>query len=830
MTNLASLRTLYICYFGLREPLVQTQVLPYLRQLALAGIKVNLLTFEPQLQDKWSRDELADQRTQLVKDGITWFSLPYHKSPSLPATVYDILNGARFARRLMRKAGLDIIHARSHVSAAMGALATRGTQVRLLFDIRGFLPEEYTDSGVWPSGGYLYRLTKAAESRLLAAADGFVVLTEKARQILFPFNRQARARPVEVIPCCVDLNLFRGPNALLRAEMRHNLGVADRRVVVYVGSLEGWYLTDEMADLLAVMHQQDPQVFSLILTQSPSTMITSRLQKRGIGEKDYKICKVSPAEVPGYLNAADVAVSFIKPCFSKLSSSPTKMAEYLAAGLPVICNAGIGDLDELIESDRVGVLLRDFNQESYLRALAELKELEREVTLPTRCRRSAIARFDLVGIGGARYRRLYERILAALRTLYICYFGIRQPLVQTQVLPYLRQLSNAGIEVNLLTFEPNLSEEWDTSQLKAQQAQLANEGIRWFYLPYHKSPSLPATLFDIFAGARLVVKLVRQHNINVLHARAHVPMAMALMARHFARVKLIFDIRGLMAEEYADAGIWKEQSLPFRLVKRLERAGIRRADQIVVLTERLREWIIANKLKASEQINVIPCCVDFDRFAGIRHSQSRTDRFEVVYAGSLLGLYLVEEMGRFFKAVKAERPDAFLRILSVSPPGPGIDALKRAGLRDDDFEIISVPPDEVPKYLSGARLGVSFRKSSFAQIAASPTKVPEYLAVGIPSVCNSGIGDMDDLLERERVGVVLQGFDDSSYRAAAVEAIQLAENAGIRQKARNVAHQYFDLDTVGGQRYFDVYRKLVQHSVVTAPGSVTSNVVNLDSF
>jgi glycosyltransferase involved in cell wall biosynthesis len=401
--------------------------------------------------------------------------------------------------------------------------------------------------------------------------------------------------------------------------------------------------------------------------------------------------------------------------------------------------------------------------------------------------------------------------LASLRTLYICYFGLRQPLVQTQVLPYLRELSRAGIKVNLLTFEPNIHEQWDAAQLETQQTQLATEGIRWFHLPYHKSPSLPATLFDIFAGVRLAVSLARSQNINVIHARAHVPMAMALIARRFVPVKLIFDIRGLMAEEYADAGIWREQSLPFRLVKRLERAGIQRADQIVVLTERLREWMIANKLKTLEQINVIPCCVDFDRFAGVENSQSRTDRFEVVYAGSLLGLYLVEEMGRFFNAVKAERPDAFLRILSVSPPSQGIEALKRAGLNERDFEIISATPDEVPKYLSGAQLGVSFRKSSFAQIAASPTKVPEYLAVGIPSVSNAGIGDMDELLERERVGVVLRSFADSDYRAAAAQAIQLTEDASIPQRARNVALQYFDLNAVGGQRYVEVYRKLEEN-------------------
>jgi carbamoyltransferase len=43
-----------------------------------------------------------------------------------------------------------------------------------------------------------------------------------------------------------------------------------------------------------------------------------------------------------------------------------------------------------------------------------------------------------------------------IATLYICYFGINEPLVQTQVLPYLRQLSAAGVRVNLLTFEQGL--------------------------------------------------------------------------------------------------------------------------------------------------------------------------------------------------------------------------------------------------------------------------------------------------------------------------------------------------------------------------------------
>ena len=128
-------------------------------------------------------------------------------------------------------------------------------------------------------------------------------------------------------------------------------------------------------------------------------------------ERDYLVRQISPLEMPRYLQAADVAVSLIKPCYSKQSSSPTKMAEYLAAGLPVICNTGIGDLDELVETDRVGVLLHEFNETSYLRALAEVEALLHDPDLPARCRASAAARFDLTHVGGARYRRLYEQLL-----------------------------------------------------------------------------------------------------------------------------------------------------------------------------------------------------------------------------------------------------------------------------------------------------------------------------------------------------------------------------------------------------------------------------------
>ncbi|MFL6230746.1 MAG: glycosyltransferase family 4 protein [Pyrinomonadaceae bacterium] len=396
-----------------------------------------------------------------------------------------------------------------------------------------------------------------------------------------------------------------------------------------------------------------------------------------------------------------------------------------------------------------------------------------------------------------------------MKTLYLCYYGVREPLVQTQVLPYLRQLVAAGIEVSLLTFEPQFGRRWTEEALANQAARLAGEGIRWRCRAYHKSPSAPATAYDILAGAWVAARLARRFKIDVLHARSHVPVAMALLARTLTGCRLVFDVRGLWAEEYVDIGNWAEGSPPFRAIKKLERVGLRKADQVVVLTHRMRDWLVGERLADAGKISVIPCCTDVSRFA--EESPADADaapRFEIVYAGTATGLHLLEEVGQFFLKLRAHRADAFLRVLTHSPSAEVATIFGRVGLSPDDYWIGAVEPAEVPKYFRRARAGVSFRKATFAQIAASPAKIPEYLAAGLPVIFNAGVGDMDDLLEKESVGLVLKELDDAAYEQAARRLVSLVETPEIRERCREVARRYFDLEQVGGAGYLKVYRRI----------------------
>ncbi|MGH9900894.1 MAG: glycosyltransferase, partial [Pyrinomonadaceae bacterium] len=377
------------------------------------------------------------------------------------------------------------------------------------------------------------------------------------------------------------------------------------------------------------------------------------------------------------------------------------------------------------------------------------------------------------------------------------------------VLPYLRQLAGAGIAVHLLTFEPQARRRWTPERIREQRAALHAEGISWFFLPYHKRPTLPATLYDVAAGAWRAFRLARAQRINVIHARGALPTLMAMLSQRWTRCSLVFDMRGLNAEESVDAGNWSANSPLFRAFKWVERLSLRRATQVVVLTERMRDWIVERRLKGAEQIEVIPCCVDFERFSSRGEEEpAAPGRFEVVYAGSVTGLYLLEEMAQFFLAVRAARPDAFLRIMTAAPAADVAARLRGVGLSTGDFWVGAVRPAEVPAHLRRARLGLSFRKPTFAQIASSPTKIAEYLAAGVPVVSNAGVGDVDDLLTRERVGVLIEEFDAEAYAVTAARALRLATEPDVRSRCVAAARRNFDLVTVGGVRYRNVYRRI----------------------
>jgi glycosyltransferase involved in cell wall biosynthesis len=414
-TALKGRRVLYISYNGMLDPLGQSQVIPYLRELGRVGVGFTLLSFER--AQAWEGEGLArreELQHRLAEDNIDWHYLRYHQKPSLPATIYDVLLGVRVASKLVRQKKIELVHARSHIPATIALALKKRFHLKMIFDVRGLMAEEYLDAGHWRERSIPFRLSKRMERRALAASDGVVTLTHAIWPIMKEWDG-LRGRDVvhEVVPCCVDLEKF-GFDLETRRARRAELNLRDRFTLVYSGSIGGWYLMDEMADFFLALRKHRPDAHFLWLTQGNRSLVDNLMSKRGIGQEHYTVRATASGDVPAYLSASDLGIAFYKPAFSRLATSPVKITEYLACGLPIVLNKGIGDSAALITEERLGALVNDFTTDNYQSAAnVVLKMLDDVDEVRSRARHAAEKLFDVRTIGLQRYADLYERVLSS---------------------------------------------------------------------------------------------------------------------------------------------------------------------------------------------------------------------------------------------------------------------------------------------------------------------------------------------------------------------------------------------------------------------------------
>jgi glycosyltransferase involved in cell wall biosynthesis len=389
---------LYISYDGMLEPLGQSQVLAYLKHLAI-GRRIHLISFEK--SEDWKnvleRDRIA---MEIAASGIDWYPLRYHKWPSALATSWDIVNGTRLGIWLVLRHRLRIVHARSYVSSVMALVLKFLTGIKFLFDMRGFWADEKLDSG-WISDGMMYKIAKGFERRFLLEADHVVSLTHSALKIIhqFPYL-QDRAPPITVIPTCADLSRFK---PLLHRGVREGL------VIGYVGTAGNWYLFDQTAACFSMLIKMCPDTKFLIVNRGEHTYIKNQLAAAGVSLDSVELTDAAPAEMPSLIARMDASVFFIKPVFSKQASAATKLAELLGCGVPCLSNAGVGDMAEVLEGDCVGVALKAFDRASMLAGIEQLLELVSDPAITARCAAVAQKHFSLEE-GVKSYRCIYEQL------------------------------------------------------------------------------------------------------------------------------------------------------------------------------------------------------------------------------------------------------------------------------------------------------------------------------------------------------------------------------------------------------------------------------------
>src|SRR5262249_38932369 len=133
-----------------------------------------------------------------------------------------------------------------------------------------------------------------------------------------------------------------------------------------------------------------------------------------------------------------------------------------------------------------------------------------------------------------------EELNSNLTSLYISYWSLNDPLCQSQCVAYLRGLARRGFGSALITFEQP-PYRLERREREAMKRELADQGIRWYPLKYHKRFPLVATAYDCFRGVLTGIWISMRHRPRIVHSRSSIPAAMALLISQLGGLKFLYD-------------------------------------------------------------------------------------------------------------------------------------------------------------------------------------------------------------------------------------------------------------------------------------------------
>jgi glycosyltransferase involved in cell wall biosynthesis len=298
---------------------------------------------------------------------------------------------------------IRLIHARSYIPAVVALLVSRLTGVPFIFDMRALWPEELITAKRLRRGSLLHKAIVTAERACLRYAGAVVSLTHAAAEYLQnTYPNELAKQTLVVIPTCADLDRF------VPAKERPS-----QRVIGCLGTvLSGWFRLDWLAAFMNAAAQRDPQLRFQITTRDDPEQVRAAIGGDTDLQSRLEIAPSPSEHVHEVLQGQLASVMFYAGGeISELGRSPTRMAEILGCGLPVVANEGVGDVAQIIREHRVGVLVTGPSQAEMNSAWDELEQLLNDPELAIRCRRAAEEVFSLEA-GTAAYLELYRKILS----------------------------------------------------------------------------------------------------------------------------------------------------------------------------------------------------------------------------------------------------------------------------------------------------------------------------------------------------------------------------------------------------------------------------------
>ncbi|MFA5794831.1 MAG: glycosyltransferase [Candidatus Brocadiia bacterium] len=657
-------------------------------------------------------------------------------------------------RRRISRTKYDLVHAHYGLSGWVARLQC-AVPVVVSFhgdDLLG-TPVQITDSKS-QIPNFRYSFTSrvlAGLNKIMARLSSAIIVQSDAMW------RKSGLASAQVIPCGVDLNVFR---PIDRAKARQTLGWDSARKYILFPS--------------------DPVIPVKNFGLAEAAF---KLAKSAIPEAELvTLAKAEPRErIALYMNAADALV------FTSVhEGAGLVVKEAMACNLPIV-SVDVGDVRDVIQGATNCYITPRQPQAMANRLTDILKNSQRSNG------RERAERFELNHIAG-RILELYSGInktpaisqpvtVAGART------GGRVLMLVHSYYPYdprvrreAEALSDRGTGVDIVC-------------LRNQDELLLEtvNGINVYRLPVsrHRGSGLVTYLTEYLSFFLLALwqstKLFIRNRYQVIQVHT-IPdwLVFSALIPRFLGAKIILDMHEVMPEFFSYRYDLSAGHPVIRLMRLSERMSTAFASRVITVSDGLKDILVARGVPAN-RITVVMNSADDRLFKSEISRRGKAQRdtkpeFVLAYHGLLSDIYDLSVVFRALKKLKARIPGIKFLVIGHGPQEPEYRALVDSlGLGQAVDFLGHHSQEQVVGLLAGVDAGiVPLNGSEFTHLAF-PTKLVEYVALGIPAIT----------AERRTVahyfgnsGVSFYKPDDEASLAEAIWALYQQPDKGQSQARR----------------------------------------------
>ncbi len=311
-----------------------------------------------------------------------------------------------------------------------------------------------------------------------------------------------------------------------------------------------------------------------------------------------------------------------------------------------------------------------------------------------------------------------------------------------------------------------------------------------------------------------LLKILERNTLIVIHCRNYysADVALRLKSKYEAKIKVVFDTRGLMPFEapYVNS----LGSILFGPFLEWEHDLVKRSDRTLVQAINSKKYL-ALLHGANSNVRFLPIAgfpKSYKRLSVESRFENAWKKKKILYVGSL-GHWNDAEL---LFGVFSEIATAFNGEVSFVVATNEVGRIPRSSLESNlDIQVISVPYDSIHEiYLESLALIVAGSTSDefFSQannrLNYFSTKAVEALSLGVPLLVNSNLAELADFVSEKNCGQVISMERVGNKSSSIISSLNVDRTAWL-ESAKNAAQvgQIFETEAVHGS-YKKIWREL----------------------